>query len=172
MNDVQIAQVDERDSGWELSAPRFRVYLHGSGESSTPGWTAAYDITGADVLQVIDWAQRQAGSSLTFAIALVHDDQAQEQLNPGHVRGLVWLVGMDGNDQAIGNHEAETQRRMLARRLEPITVAPADQMPSDLPDPYNDGTRTRRDHHAHIAANTILYPVIDPSTEPRRAGEG
>jgi hypothetical protein len=30
-----------------------------------------YDITGADVLQVIDWAQRQAGDSLTYAIALV-----------------------------------------------------------------------------------------------------
>lgn len=143
VNDVQIAQVDERNSGWELSAPRFRVYFHGSAESSTPGWTDTYDITGADVLQVIDWVQRQAGTCLTYAIALVYDDQAQEQLQPGHVRGLVWLVGMDGNDQAVDNQEAETRRRMLARRLEPITVAPADQMPPDLPDPYNDGTRTR-----------------------------
>ena len=115
MYDMQIAQVDERDSGWELSRPRFRVYLHGSGESSTSGWTDTYDITGADVVQVIDWAQRQAGTSRTYAVALVYDDQAEEQLNPGHGRGLVWLAGMDGNDQAINHHEAQAQARMLGR---------------------------------------------------------
>ena len=143
VNDMHIVQVDERDSGWERSTPRFRVYLHGSGESATPGWTDTYDITGADVLQVIDWAQRQAGTSLTYAIALVYDDGAQEQLNPGYGRGLVWLAGMDGNDQAIDDHEADAQTRMLARRLEPVTIPPVDRMPPDMPDPYNDGTRTR-----------------------------
>jgi hypothetical protein len=51
----QLTGVDERDSGWEDDHPRFRVYLHGSGETSTWGWTDTYDITGADVLQVIDW---------------------------------------------------------------------------------------------------------------------
>src|ERR1700710_2385655 len=102
---MQIVQVDERDSGWELSTPRFRVYLHGSAESSTAGWTDTYDITGADVVQVIDWAQRQAGTSLTFAVALVYDDGAREQRSPGNGRGLVWLVGMDGNDKAIDDHE-------------------------------------------------------------------
>jgi hypothetical protein len=143
VTDMQIVQVDEHDSGWELSKPRFRVYLHGSAESSTSGWTDTYDITGADVIQVIDWAQRQAATSLTYAVALVYDNQSREQLNPGNGRGLVWLAGMDGNDQAIDQHEAETQTRMLARRREPITVPPADQMPADVPDPYNDGTMTR-----------------------------
>ncbi|MGH3454963.1 MAG: hypothetical protein ACRDP2_11140, partial [Nocardioidaceae bacterium] len=61
---MQVTQVDERDSGWEDDAPRFRVYLHGSGETSTAGWTDTYDITGADVLQAIDWAQRQAREQL------------------------------------------------------------------------------------------------------------
>lgn len=61
MTDVKVLAVDERDSNWETSDPRFRVYLHGSGPSSTGGWTATYDITGADVLHVIDWAQRQPG---------------------------------------------------------------------------------------------------------------
>jgi hypothetical protein len=51
---MQATQVDERDSGWEDPHPRFRVYLHGSSETSTAGWTDTYDITGADVLQVID----------------------------------------------------------------------------------------------------------------------
>jgi hypothetical protein len=55
---MQVLQVDERDSGWEDPDPRFRVYLHGSGATSTGGWTDTYDITGADVLQVIDWAHQ------------------------------------------------------------------------------------------------------------------
>jgi hypothetical protein len=51
--DVQIVQVDERDNNWESTGPRFRVYLHGSGQAAH-GWADTYDITGADVLQVID----------------------------------------------------------------------------------------------------------------------
>jgi hypothetical protein len=142
VDDMQIVQVDERDSGWELSSPRFRVYLHESGEASTAGRTDTYDITGADVVQVIDWAQRQLGESLTYAIALVCDDHnAQERANPGRGRGLVWLVGSDGNDQSVKQHEAATQRRMLARRRDPLVVPPADQMPPDAPNSYNDGIR-------------------------------
>ncbi|UMG91102.1 hypothetical protein [Nocardioides sp. TF02-7] len=143
MTEVRIEQVDERDSSWEDDHPRFRVYLHGSGESSTGGWTDTYDVTGADVLQVIDWAQRQAGGSSTYAIALVHDDADEERRNPGHGRGLVWLVGMDGNDVAADGREATIQRRMLARRRDPVRLPIADNMPEGVPDPYNDGTRSR-----------------------------
>ena len=89
MGEVQVVHVDERDSGWENARPRFRVYLHGSGPHSTYGWTDAYDVTGADVLQVIDWAQRQAGDSLTYAVALVHDDPARGQMDPESGRGVV-----------------------------------------------------------------------------------
>jgi len=81
MSDVLIEQVDERDNSWERGQPRFRVYLHGSGESSTSGWTDTYDIVGADVLQVIDWAQRQAGDSLTYAVALVYERQSRSFLD-------------------------------------------------------------------------------------------
>jgi len=143
MGEVQVVQVDERDSGWENSRPRFRVYLHGSGPKSTYGWTDTYDVTGADVLQVIDWAQRQAGDSLTYAVALVHDDPARGQMDPGSGRGLVWLVGMDGNTNPINPEEAETLDRMLARRREAVGVPLADRMPAGAPDPYNDGTQRR-----------------------------
>jgi hypothetical protein len=137
----QIDQVDERDSNWEDHHPRFRVYLHGSGETSTSGWTDTYDVVGADVLQVVDWAQRQAGQSLTFAVALV--DDRRDRMQPGHRRGLVWLMGMDGNDNAFDESEAATQRRMLTRRAEPVTIPEADRMPAGVPDPYKDGTQTR-----------------------------
>jgi hypothetical protein len=140
---VHIEQVDERDSSWEQSRPRFRVYLHGSGESSTDGWTDTYDVTGADVLQVIDWAQRQAGDSLTYAIALVSDDDGQEQRNPGPGRGLVWLVGMDGNDVTDGSRDIDTRQRMLGRRRDPVGVPTVDRMPTGVPNPYDDGTDSR-----------------------------
>jgi len=134
-------QVDERDSGWEDHRPRFRVYLQGSGPTSTHGWTATYDVIGADVLQVVDWAQRQAGDSLTYAVALVYDDEAREQRNPGYGRGLVWLVGVDGNGDPIDVVEEDRQRRMLARRTDPLGVPAADRMPPGVPDHGNDGTR-------------------------------
>lgn len=143
MTGVHIEQVDERDSNWEDGQPRFRVYVHGSGDSSTSGWTDTYDITGADVLQVIDWAQKQAGDALTYAVALVRDDDAQDHRDPGRGRGLVWLVGMDGNDAATTSREAETQERMLQRRRHPVRVSPTDSMPPDAPNPYGDGTRSR-----------------------------
>lgn len=140
MNDVEIMAVDERDSSWEEHEPRFRVYLHHGDETSPAGATATYDVTGADVLQVIDWAQVQAGDERTYAVALVRDDRAQEALDPGHGRGLVWLVGIDGNDLASDEREADAQRRMLARRRNPVIVPIADRMPADLPDPDDDGT--------------------------------
>lgn len=121
MADVRIEQVDERDNNWENHDPRFRVYLHGSSESSTEGWTDTYDIVGADLLQVVDWAQRQAADSLTYAVALVVDVDDEERRNPGHGRGLVWLVGMDGNDLPTTDpDEMDVQQRMLARRRDPV----------------------------------------------------
>jgi hypothetical protein len=138
---MQVVQADERDSGWEDPDPRFRVYLHGSTATSTAGWTDTHDITGADVLQVIDWAQRQAGDHLAYAVALVRDDQDSERANPGFGRGLVWLVGMDGNDSTDeGSAEREVQRRMLLRRLGPVGIPEADRAPETLPDPYANGT--------------------------------
>jgi hypothetical protein len=132
VTDIEVVAVDERDNSWEDPRPCFRVYLHGSGASTTAGWTATYDITGADVLQVIDWAQRQAGTSLTYAVALVRDDRSRAVSNPGGVRGLVWLVGMDANDGTTDARELETQERMLGRRREPVGIPPPDSMPPDV----------------------------------------
>jgi hypothetical protein len=129
---IQIVSVDERDSGWEDDRPRFRVYLHGSGETETFGSTATYDVAGADVLQVIDWAQQQAGAKRTYAVALVCDDRLFGRDTPE--RGLVWLVGMDGNDSAYDDRVLPRQHRMLARRRHPVGVPEADRMP-DPPTP-------------------------------------
>lgn len=129
---VQVTRVDERDNGWEDSHPRFRVYLHGSGEKSTDGWTDTYDITGADVLQVIDWAQRRAGQELTYAVALVHTDNNRERPNAGFFPGLVWLIGMDGNGSTEGNPDGlAVQQRIFARRRSPVGIPDADRASSE-----------------------------------------
>ncbi len=129
---MEVVLVDERDSGWEDHRPRFRVYLH-SAEHSAGGATATYDITGADVLQAIDWAQRRAGGRQTYAVALVRDDPERERLAPEHGRGLIWLVGADGNDTTVDHPEtAALHRRMLVRRRHPVGIPPSDRAPDDV----------------------------------------
>lgn len=127
--DVEVFQVDERDSSWEDDHPRFRVYLHG-GAGDVPGaWTDTYDVIGADLLQVVDWAQHQAGDRLTYAVALVGADG-------GGRRGLVWLVGMDANEGTDPGSRLEgIQQRMLLRRRHPVRLGTADAMPADVPQP-------------------------------------
>lgn len=120
MNELRSFEVDERDSTWESHDPRFRVYFF-SGGTEGPGWaTEVHDVTGADALQAIDWAQRTAGPDRLYAVALV-DDHVR---SPG--RGLVWLVGMDAND-AGDLRAGEVRRRMITRRSQPVIVPPSDQ---------------------------------------------
>lgn len=135
MDTPRIEPVDERDSGWEADDPRFRVYLFESGATSTAGASSTYDVVGADLPQVIDWAQRRAGPARTYAIALVDDHRVDPDRASSDDRGLVWLVGQDGNDNVEEDPRgAATQQRMLARRTTPLVVPEADRMP-DVPDP-------------------------------------
>ncbi len=144
---MKVRQVDERTSSWEDADPVFRVYLHGASDNADQAsWTDTYDVTGADVLQVIDWAQRQAGEQLIYAVALVgqYDDSS------GVTRqGLTWLVGMDGCSTPLDNAERDAKSRMLTRRHHPVTVPQADQAPATVLSPYTDradGPRCQPDH--------------------------
>lgn len=56
------------------------------------------------MLQVIDWAQRQAGDRLTYAVALVRDDADRERLPVGIPTGDTMPPGVpdpfnDGTQQ-------------------------------------------------------------------------
>jgi len=98
---MRVFPVDERDSGWEKSGPRFRVYLQTRPEPGYGSATSTHDIEGADVTEAIAWAEAQVAQSeddLVYSVALVYDDRAMEQLSPGRGRGLVWLLGGDVND--------------------------------------------------------------------------
>lgn len=139
---MQVVQVDERDSDWADPSPRFRVYLHGGRGPEQLTWTDTYDVSDADVLQVIDWAQRQAGDELVYAVALLVPDPAEPTRPPG----LVWLVGMDvvaATDNA-DERSLRVRARMLGRRQAPVGVPEADRAPADVASPYTDGTESRR----------------------------
>jgi hypothetical protein len=114
---VEAEHVDERDSRWEDDSPRFRVYLfREQAQSGDDGVADAWDLTGADVLDAIQWAQQRAGTDDLYAVALVRDDlQSRGDAEPS--RGLVWLVGMDWFDDVTGDPVGErTKARMVARR--------------------------------------------------------
>ncbi|MEU3271122.1 hypothetical protein ABZ639_09750 [Saccharomonospora sp. NPDC006951] len=119
---MRIERVDERDSNWEEHDPRFRVYFFEGGDTAESSWSAeTFDVTGADVLEVIGWAQEQAGAERLFAVALIGED---DRLPPGRRHGLTWLVGMDANDTPGSETEKRCLMEMLARRGKRI-IAPS-----------------------------------------------
>jgi hypothetical protein len=115
---VEIVQVDERDSHWEDSSTRYRVYFFGDSSRAfarPAGYGVdTYDVTDADVLEVIAWAQEHAGDRDLFSVALVGED---DRLG----RGLTWLVGGDLNDNDVFRKHRDA---MVRRRDQPVVNMP------------------------------------------------
>ena len=116
---MNIEPVDERDIRWEDHYPRFRVYVfdeHGhrgepDGSLSQGYATGTWDVTEADLLDALRWAQERAGERGLYSIALVADGyEAQQE------RGLVWLVGEDYQDTPLDDRSRHVQERMRGRR--------------------------------------------------------
>ena len=55
--------VDPRDQTWEIKQPTYRVYFHDS-----KGAADEYEVEGADVADVLAWAESRSGDR-TFATA-------------------------------------------------------------------------------------------------------
>lgn len=109
-----MVAVDERDSSWEDHSPLFRVFVFWGGDRPGLPWgTSTYDVTGADALEVIDWAREQAGDGV-FGVALVRD--VPDRVTGAARRGHVWLVGHDANDRPASETEEHLADRMHARR--------------------------------------------------------
>lgn len=101
---MRIQPSDERDSTWEAHRPRFRVYFFRGGEESSSWAVETFDVEGADVVDVVGWAQDEIGDRGLYAVALVADG------------GLTWLVGMDANDTPADDDERARLAAMKARR--------------------------------------------------------
>jgi hypothetical protein len=105
-----VTEVDERtDHAWEDPSPRFRVHLfedhHGSYE------TRSFDITGADVLEAIEWAQQNVrGDDDLIAVGLIASRHGSDP-DPG----IVWLLG---SDDVYSSRPTESERAVLDKMRE------------------------------------------------------
>jgi hypothetical protein len=87
--------VDPRDTTWEDDGPVFRATFFGPapGGSVSPGVavsTDEWEVRGADVHEVIAWAERKADTARTWELHLLVDDGRRG-------RGMVRLRGTDPN---------------------------------------------------------------------------
>lgn len=106
---MHVEPIEERTSDWEDHRPRFRVLLFEPIEGTPSFRTSTYDVTGAEALEVLAWAEDQAGDEGLYAVALVGQNARGEQ-------GLTWLQGIDANS-APGDLRQEVLRTaMLGRR--------------------------------------------------------
>jgi hypothetical protein len=89
---MEVRPVDPRDTTWEIDEPAYRVYFWGRVPQPVgfPMGIAAeeFEVTGADVHEVITWAEATAGSDRTYTL------YALAQRPEGEV-GLVRLAGTD-----------------------------------------------------------------------------
>jgi hypothetical protein len=110
---VRVEPVDERDSGWEDHAARYRVYLF-SPTSSPEVWSAeTWDLTETDVVSAMDWAQAHEPLGGLHALALVGEDPER---GSGVSRGLTWLIGTDANNRRRTGDERRLYEVMVRRR--------------------------------------------------------
>ena len=98
---VEVIAVDPRDQTWEVDRPRYRVYFH-----DTNGASDEHEITGADVGEVIAWAETRRGPRTYVLYVCVDSDGL----------GLVRLAGADPN---TSESSTETSSVLLVGSIEP-----------------------------------------------------
>lgn len=121
---MRVERSTELDSSWEEHEARYRVYFFEGGDTPGHPWSVdTFDITDAEVVEVIRWAETESRDGRQFAVALV--GERSDEGDPARVRrrGLTWLLGMDANDAASDELEERLQRGMRDRRGRP-TVRP------------------------------------------------
>lgn len=81
---MKATGIDPRDAMWEVLDPRYRVYFHDS-----KGASDEYVIEGADVPEVLAWAEEKRGARTFVLYACVPRDGF----------GLLRLHGCDPNER-------------------------------------------------------------------------
>ena len=105
---MQVRAVDERDVTWEVDDVTFRVFVFAGPANET----SCYDITGAQMLDVLGWAQRRCRSGERYAVALVHDEARHHGSTE---RGLVWLLGVEPHRSTSSGSTSDRLRAMWDR---------------------------------------------------------
>jgi hypothetical protein len=106
---MRIMPALEQDSHWEQFDAVYRVFLFSGGGGGKSWATKTYDLTDADVDEVMGWAESNLGPGDLYSVALRQDN--------GDDRGLIWLAGYDMNDdEPTDQRKAQILARMLERR--------------------------------------------------------
>jgi hypothetical protein len=78
--------IDPRDQRWEVWRPTYRVYFWRP--VSPTGWgSREFEVSGGDIVAILDWAERHADHGETFTVFVV--------VGEGDRLGLVRLAGDD-----------------------------------------------------------------------------
>jgi hypothetical protein len=77
---MQACPVSPRDTRWEWDDPRYRVYFW------VPGRSSEWELTGADVDEVLRWAAEHAEGRNYVVYARIEDTEGP---------GLIRLLGTD-----------------------------------------------------------------------------
>jgi hypothetical protein len=86
MSNLTSRPIDPRDTGWEVWNPAYRVYFWQ--RVSATGWgSRELEVSGDDIVAVLDWATRNANDGETYTLFAVVDY--------GDERGLIRLAGHD-----------------------------------------------------------------------------
>ena len=80
---MNVHSVDPRDQTWGIEQPSYRVYFH-----TASGASDEYEISGADIDEILAWAETQRAERTYVVYACVPDDGL----------GLLRLVGSDPNE--------------------------------------------------------------------------
>jgi hypothetical protein len=109
VTELRAWSVDPRDTSWEVSDPRFRVYFWRSlGES----WASReFELSAADVVAVLAWAAAQAEDDETYSVHCVVEN--------ADGAGLVRLAGTDPTrtDLPLGRDASATIPECQSSRL-------------------------------------------------------
>jgi len=81
---MDVHAVDSRDQSWEVDAPHYRVYFH-----DASGASEEHEVSRADVVEVLAWAEAGRGTRTYVLYACVSRDGL----------GLVRLAGVDPNNR-------------------------------------------------------------------------
>jgi len=85
---VHVAPIDPRDQSWEVRQPAYRVYFH-----DARGASYEYEVSGADVKRVLEWAEAEKGERTYVLYACATMDGL----------GLLRLQGQDPNQNVAAD---------------------------------------------------------------------
>src|SRR5688572_22126988 len=91
---MHVTPVDPRDASWEVDQPAYRVYFwrrpqtaHDMPVDQVMWWSDEYEITGADIDEVLAWTHASAGPHGLFTLWVVS--------RHGGELGLIRLLGFE-----------------------------------------------------------------------------